>query len=741
MFDGTLGNRLETCGAVLEALEPGRWVTLKGPPGVGKSASARAVCADLEGQGHAIITLVLEQSLGRAEVLVRLGAVLGVGVRATDETVWFEAVRRALDSPRQVLFVDGPGARSAAALLHELLVSTSALRVLVCAWQPLGGTLEQCITVEPLPVADAERLLRQLLQRRGCQSPEDLSVLVQSTGGLPLAVELLAGRLAMLGTALVTQATSRGLSGEALDDSIAAALGVDGAETTLRQLAQLSVFRGTFDGASALQVLGGTEPLRALEGLVERSLVHAEAGAFVVLDTIRSFAERHASPEVLEAARARHAAVMAAPTEARPQQAHAFAALARRREDLLAAWRWAVAQPTEGARTLELARTLDSLLLTQGPGTLHREVLVRSLACAQGDSAVRLDVLLALGRLDAIRGRHALALGSFHEARRRAEAADDEVRLGWACAFSSYSERPLGRLEDSAESGARALRIARRRRDLPMSAMAEIALSTLALSRGETDAAVAGFRRTIALGVLAEAPRIEGIGAGNLGATWLALGRLDEAAQALERGRRAFERVGDRFHLARLTVDEARLAVARRQSDAEPLVLRALEGVSASETLEGQLLACEALVTLARQRHDSALEAERLSLLEALVSHCDDVSWRRRLARLKGTTTAQLRLTHDGRSVELDGQTFDFSRRGPLRRVLLALARSPDALSADDVRAAGWPNEKMFPESAAARVYMAVNRLRALGFDRVLVTQDDGYRLAPEVDVEWRQER
>jgi hypothetical protein len=47
----------------------------------------------------------------------------------------------------------------------------------------------------------------------------------------------------------------------------------------------------------------------------------------------------------------------------------------------------------------------------------------------------------------------------------------------------------------------------------------------------------------------------------------------------------------------------------------------------------------------------------------------------------------------------------------------------------------GWPGELMLHDSAVARVYTTVNRLRALGLDSVLLTRDDGYLLDPSVDV------
>ena len=51
---------------------------------------------------------------------------------------------------------------------------------------------------------------------------------------------------------------------------------------------------------------------------------------------------------------------------------------------------------------------------------------------------------------------------------------------------------------------------------------------------------------------------------------------------------------------------------------------------------------------------------------------------------------------------------------------------------------AGWPGERMRPESGAARVYMAVRRLREVGLEAILRTDEHGYSLDRDIDVSWR---
>ena len=53
----------------------------------------------------------------------------------------------------------------------------------------------------------------------------------------------------------------------------------------------------------------------------------------------------------------------------------------------------------------------------------------------------------------------------------------------------------------------------------------------------------------------------------------------------------------------------------------------------------------------------------------------------------------------------------------------------------DALQSAGWPGERMHPEAASNRVYVAITTLRKLGLKPVLVRRDDGYLLDPEVTV------
>jgi tetratricopeptide (TPR) repeat protein len=750
MFDGTLGGRAETCVTILEALEAGWSVTVCGPPGVGKSSVAGEVEAAWRRAGKPVLTVILDEAVTAEALWTRVGVALGVSSRTTDPTTWSAVVKEALEAPSLLVRLDGPAVFASAEAVEELVGSAKESRVLCCAPRPFGWPVERAVRLEPLPLEDASRLLGHLVRQRGLELPtEALEGFAARSDGLPLVLELLAGRLAMLGLRAVEEERDGAASGARLERSIAQALRtveLDEASALLR-LAQV---RGAFDLPLAVKIIDGDHAARRLERLVEASLIHADPsnGTFRVLDSIRAAVIEQASSAALGQARAHHARVFAEPMPDRPQQREAFVALTARREDLLAAWRWVMPLAEQGdtgsvRSALELGRTLDGVLLTQGPTSLHLEVLSRTTALLR-DDADRLgrDLLLALGRAESFRGQRARALRCFERVRRLAEAASDRNHEGWASAFSAYIERCLGRFEAGGRSAGHALAIARGLRDFPMAAMAEIAIGHLAWAQGQLDDAALAFRRVLAIADVTRGVRIDGIGAASLGSVLVDAGRLDEAREALARARRAFEAVDDRYHLARVMVDEARLAMQQHGPGSFERLLAAADRARLAGSVEGELFAREALVLLARREGDAVRADEHLRALEALVAIGDDQEWLTRVERLRPSTGPVLELSRDARFVRFGEQSIDFSRRGPLRRVLLALAEASvnaRRLSSDELREAGWPGERMYPASAAARVYSAVRRLRTLGLADAIVTLDDGYGLAAGVRVVWKE--
>lgn len=81
----------------------------------------------------------------------------------------------------------------------------------------------------------------------------------------------------------------------------------------------------------------------------------------------------------------------------------------------------------------------------------------------------------------------------------------------------------------------------------------------------------------------------------------------------------------------------------------------------------------------------------------------------------------------------------DLSNRAAPRHILEALASDGQAegpgLDFEQMVAAGWPDERILPAAARARVHMAVSTLRKLGLGDWLKHEDGRYRLARSVRI------
>ncbi|MER6606246.1 BTAD domain-containing putative transcriptional regulator [Streptomyces sp. NPDC000927] len=256
---------------------------------------------------------------------------------------------------------------AAATLAETLLTRCPRLRVLATSREPLGVPGESIRPVGPLPADPAHRLFAERaravrpdfdLVRESARAPDAVAEICRRLDGQPLAIELAAARLRMLGprqiadrlddrfrlltggarTALPRQQTLRAVvdwSWDLLDED----------ERTL--LRQISVFAGGWDLAAAEAVAespaaaeGGAEPIGStassvgsagltvgstaslIGSLVDKSLVVAAPTAtggmrYRLLETIHEYADERAAetPALRAAAANAHTAYFAALVE------------------------------------------------------------------------------------------------------------------------------------------------------------------------------------------------------------------------------------------------------------------------------------------------------------------------------------------------------------------------------------------------------------------------------------------
>jgi predicted ATPase/DNA-binding SARP family transcriptional activator len=293
-----------------------RLVTLTGPGGVGKTRLALDVARALEPQYADGAWLVSLAATAEGEhVASALAQALEV-TPASGESPKAAAVRF-LGPKRGILVLDNfEHLLSAAPLVSDLLAASPGLRVLATSREALQLQAEHRYAVIPLQVpedgapetveqAAAGALFVERAHSRDsafeltAANARAVASVCRRLDGLPLAVELAAARMAVLGP-------------EQLDARLAQALDALGSgprdaparQRTLRAtlewshrllseaeadaFACLGVFAGGATVETAEEVTGAD--VEALEGLVEKNLLLRDSGRILMLETVRAYA-------------------------------------------------------------------------------------------------------------------------------------------------------------------------------------------------------------------------------------------------------------------------------------------------------------------------------------------------------------------------------------------------------------------------------------------------------------------
>ncbi len=390
----------------------------------------------------------------------------------------------------------------------------------------------------------------------------------------------------------------------------------------------------------------------------------------------------------------------------------------------------ALHDPPRGAAWL----TALEALAMQGQHDRYVELVEK--AQFDGHPVLAAWIVLRRGRLAFLKGLYRQALADAHAAEARLQAAApfptpapvDRLDTWPPSPWEIQAEARLLRAAVARNGGdpATALQIAgdvaaaaEQRADRPSALRArfqEACALQLLGSRADAEAAYrALFGELAALG----AERQRGLILANLGLGARQRGE-DAVADAWQAEARAlFERLGDRLMATKIgALDGA----------PDPADIRAVgdeESRLVAEMARGEALAAagdraRAAVVLDQVRWT----AEGLGLGWVATSAADH---RRRLGADPPL------VIDDAGFTTAAGVRVDLRRYGAPRRILLRLAEAHTAaegpLAADALVTAGWPGERMRPESGLARVYTAVRSLRRLGLSGVLLTEDGGYRL------------
>jgi predicted ATPase len=286
-------------------------------PFVGRERELAEVLSLLD--SHPIVTLTGAGGSGKTRLALQAAA---ESVEEYGDGVWFvslAAVRDpALIEPTIAQTLGGPddlteflaGKRTLLVLdnLEQLLpeaaeiVGRLAARVLATSRSRLNVSAEQEYPVPTLPIDDAVALFTQRARQLepGFEPDDAVAEIARAVDGLPLALELAAGRVKVLTSEQILQRLGRSLDllssgahdAPARQRTLRATvewshelLGVD--ERAL--FARLAVFAGSFDLDAAEQVCSAD--LDVLQSLVDKSLLRrTEEGRFFLLAAIREFA-------------------------------------------------------------------------------------------------------------------------------------------------------------------------------------------------------------------------------------------------------------------------------------------------------------------------------------------------------------------------------------------------------------------------------------------------------------------
>lgn len=306
-------------------LESHATITVTGPGGVGKTRLALDVAADLgQRAGAQSVLVALAAVTDPARVPEAVASTLGLRITPDASPA---GVADALAAHRLLLVLDNCEHVAAACreLITALQTRAPGVRILATSRVTLHVPGEFVVRLQPLPLprdtTDLQALSRQpsvlaFLEHGRRRSPDftlttddagPLVEVIRRLDGLPLAIELAAGQLAVLSVTAL-----RDRLGRALD-----VLGADRPEEDARQrtlratirwsyclltspeqalLRALAPFPGGADLATvemlAADTVHGTDPLVVLARLVDASLVVTDVqrtGRYSLLETVRDF--------------------------------------------------------------------------------------------------------------------------------------------------------------------------------------------------------------------------------------------------------------------------------------------------------------------------------------------------------------------------------------------------------------------------------------------------------------------
>ena len=603
-----------------------RLVTLLGPGGIGKTALASALVTELQPAfPDGAVWVPLEGGEGPDAVAV--GVAHATDVRVGPRAPIGRQLVRALQTRRMLLVLDGFETFVAELpFVDALLRGTRGLQLVVTSRVRLRHSAEVVFEVDPLATGiggparstsgpptvspAAQLFLRAAAGRlplatvRGFDL-ERVERVVEALGGHPLAIELAASWIDVLGLGLLEEQLSASwtpLSSDDVDRSprrrdVRAVI-----DETWQQLSpeerrvwmRVSVMPGTLDTAVAAEVGGGG--WQVLRRLLDRAVLRHAGPRFELHALLARYGRERAEEagEVDEAWRAARAVWRARITQqANPHSGRRAIVHADDLEQAVGVWRRAAAAQdwsTVAEMAVGLMRALDRHMRWQQANELRRDVVDRLIAAASGRAR---DV--ALARLWPLHGPTPWAQkANAARALTLADARGDDLARGVA-----HARLARGNFTPEREAHIREARAA--------------------FTRAGDDVGLADML-------------------GLQGHLSILMGQLDHAAGHLEEAWGRYERLGDRDGLAFVVLGYAQrdayvgdLAAGRRRLD-QSRALLAFGGDPDHTALTPTAIAVEA--TLARVAGDREASVQQIEAYTRVISYDIEAAYLELVVRL-----------------------------------------------------------------------------------------------------------
>lgn len=501
-----------------------RLVTITGAGGAGKSRLALEIASQQAAQRP--VQLVGLASISDAE-LVPAAIGRALGVKESPSEPLLEDIAGVLRGTHALLYLDNlEHLPAASGHVRALLDAAPDLVVLATSRAPLRLSGERVLALDPLPPDEAVELFVELTEARGLRVPEPtlptIRAICERVDFLPLAIELVAARLAVLSAGQLLDALGSGLALD-LEGSVdlperqrtlRATLdwGYELLTPTQRSLhGALAVFAGGCTLEDARVVSG--EPgrfLSDLETLVLGSLVRGDAGGgetrLTLLETIREHAlDRLEAAGELDDLRSRHARRFAelALDGSQGLESPEHAAWAERLEleldNIRAALEWMLASgDTEAA--LRTSSSLERFWRAHGHVTEARQWLARGLRQADGVPAeVRAAALWTAAQQAAAQSDWEVASPMLQEARELYRICGDGRAEVFALANASFVALRQNDAEHAERLALEAVEVAEQLDDDRAASAAAMVLADIHSAQGAHTRALEGYERAVVL--------------------------------------------------------------------------------------------------------------------------------------------------------------------------------------------------------------------------------------------------